>query len=143
MSRPMYQMLSTSPFCLPTNPGPQAVYYGARTPILDASGDPELDANGNPRYVAVSALDHATQASIDANFGRERSYWLSYKNIKRACYNLLDKTIDDAFKFSPNPNLTGSDPLMEIIEIMEQMTATYGCPTPTGLLQNDMLFPGP
>jgi hypothetical protein len=107
MSQPMYQMLSTSPFCLPTDPGLQAVYYGARTSILDASGDPELDANGNPRYVAVPALDRAMQALIDANFGRERNYWLSYKNIKRACYNVLDETIDDTFKFSPNPNLTG------------------------------------
>jgi hypothetical protein len=38
MSRPMYQMLSTSPFRLPTDPGPQAVYFGARTPILNANG---------------------------------------------------------------------------------------------------------
>ncbi len=44
MSRPMYQMLSTNPFRLPNDPGPQAVYYGVRTPILDANGDPELDA---------------------------------------------------------------------------------------------------
>jgi hypothetical protein len=122
MSQPMYQMLSTSPFHLPTDPGPQAVYYG-------------LDANGNPRYVAVPALDRAMQASIDANFGREQNYWLSYKNIKRACYNVLNETIDDAFKFSPNPNLTGWNPSMEIIEIMEQMT--------TALLQNDTIFCSP
>jgi hypothetical protein len=139
----MYQMLSTSPFRLPTDPGPQAIYYGPRTPILDANGDPELDANGNPKYVPIPALDRATQASIDANFGRERNYWLSYNNIKRACYNVLDETIDDAFKFSPNPNLTGWNPSMEIIEIMDQMTATYGRPTPTALLQNDTLFRSP
>jgi len=57
-----------------------------------AQGDPALDENGNPRYVAIPALDCATQASIDANFVRERIYWLSYKNIKRACYNVLDKS---------------------------------------------------
>jgi len=68
MSRPMYQMLSTSPFRLPTDPGPQAVYYGARAPILDSSGNPELDASGNPKYVPVPALDRATQATIDADF---------------------------------------------------------------------------
>ena len=107
MSRPMYQMLSTSPFRLPTDPGPQAVYYGARVPILDAAGNPVNDATGNPTYVPIPALDRATQASIDANFLRERNYWLSYKNIKRACYNVLDETIDDAFKFSPDPNLMG------------------------------------
>ncbi len=32
---------------------------------------------------------------------------------------------------------------MEIIKIMEQMTTTYGCPTPTALLQNDTLFRSP
>ena len=140
MSRPMYQMLSTAPFRLPNDPGPQAVYYGARTPILDDFGDPVLDANGLPTYVPVPALDRATQASIDARFVRERNYWLSYKNIKRACYNVLDETIDDAFKFSPDPTLTGWNPLMEIIEIMDQMTTTYGRPTPTALLQKDTLF---
>ena len=136
-------MLSTSPFRLPTDPGPQAVYYGARVPILDAAGNPVNDATGNPTYVPIPALDRATQASIDANFLRERNYWLSYKNIKRACYNVLDETIDDAFKFSPDPNLTGWNPLMEINKIMEQMTTTYGRPTPTALLQNDTLFRSP
>ena len=128
-------MLITSPFRLPTDPAPQAGYYGARTPILDANGDPALDENGNARYVAIPALDRATQASIDSNFICEQNYWLSYKNIKRACYNVLNKTIDDAFKFSPDPNLTGWNPSMEIIEIMEQMTTTYRRPTPTALLQ--------
>jgi hypothetical protein len=139
----MYQMLSTTPFRLPNDPGPQAVYYGVRTPILDDFGDPVLDANGQPTYVPVPALDRATQASIDARFVRERNYWLSYKNIKRACYNVLDETIDDAFKFSPDPTLTGWNPSMEIIEIMDQMTTTYGRPTPTALLQNDTLFRSP
>jgi hypothetical protein len=48
---------------------------------------------------------------------------------------VLNETIDDAFKFSPNPNLTGWNPSMEIIEIMEQMT--------TALLQNDTIFCSP
>jgi len=139
----MYQMLSTSAFRLPSDPGPQAIYYGARTPILDVNGDPELDATGNPTYVPVPALDRATQATIDTDFVLRRNYWLSYLNIKRACYNVLDKTIDDAFKFSPDPTLTGWNPLMEIIDIMEQMTTTYGRPTPTVLLHNDTLFRSP
>jgi hypothetical protein len=139
----MYQMLSTSPFRLPSDPGPQALYYGARVPNFDSNGDPELDENGNPTYVPVPALDRATQATIDADFILRQNYWLLYLNIKRACYNVLDKTIDDAFKFSPDPNLTGWNPLMEIIDILEQMTATYGPSTPTALLQNDTLFRSP
>ncbi len=53
---------------------------------------------------------------------------------------MLNETIDDAFKFSPDPTLTGWNPSMEIIKIMEQMTTTYGRPTLTALLQNDTLF---
>jgi len=139
----MYQMLSTSAFRLLSDPGPQAICYGARTLILDINGDPELDATGNPTYVPVPALDCATQATIDADFVLCRNYCLSYLNIKRACYNVLDKTINDAFKFFPDPTLTGWNPSMEIIDIMEQMTTTYGCPTPTALLHNDTLFRSP
>jgi hypothetical protein len=103
----MYQLLSTSPFRLTDNSGPLAVYYGARVPILDAAGDPVNNATGNPTYVPIPALDCATQARIDARFIRERNYWLSYRHIKRACYNMLDDSIDNAFKFFPDPDLTG------------------------------------
>ena len=60
MSQPMYQMLSTSLFRIPSDPGPQVIYYGARVPNLDVNGDPKLDATGNPTYVPVPALDCAT-----------------------------------------------------------------------------------
>jgi hypothetical protein len=103
----MYQLLSTSPFCLPNDPGPLGIYYGARDPILDAAGDPVNDVTGNAMYVPIPALNCATQAKIDACFLRERNYWLSHQNIKRACYNMLDDSIDNAFKFSPDPDLTG------------------------------------
>ena len=53
---------------------------------------------------------------------------------------MLDDSIDDAFKFSPDLDLTGWNPSMKIIEIMDQLTTTYGRSTPTALLQNDTLF---
>jgi len=106
-----------SAFRLPSDPGPQALYNGARVPILDTNKDPELDATSNPTYVPLPALDRTTQVTINADFELRRKYWLLYLNIKRACYNVLDKTIDDAFKFSPDPNLTGWNPSMEIIDI--------------------------
>ena len=37
----------------------------------------------------------------------------------------------------------GWNPSMEIIDIMEQMTTTYGDHTPTALLHNDTLFRSP
>ena len=136
----MYQLLSTSPFCLPNNPGPLAIYYGARVPILNANDDPVNDAKGNPTYVPIPALDHATQATINAPSIREQNYWHLYRNIKRACYNMLDDSINDTFKFFPDLDLTGWNPSMKIIKIMDQLTTIYGRPMPTALLQNDTLF---
>jgi hypothetical protein len=53
---------------------------------------------------------------------------------------MLDDSVDNAFKFSPDPDLTGWNPSMEIIKIMDQLTTTYGRPTPSALLQNDTLL---
>ncbi len=144
MSRPMYSLLTMTPYCLPTNPGDQAVYYGPRVPILDqVMGNPVLDTTGNPTFVPVHPLDRATQATIDATFLRACNYWLSYQNIKRACFNMLDDNIDDAFKVSNRPTLRGWNQSMEIMEILDQITTTYGKPTPNALLQNDTLFRSP
>ncbi len=54
--------------------------------------------------------------------------------------NVLNNNIDDAFKFSPNPNLMGWNPLMEIVKIMDQLVMICGRPTPIVLFQNDTLF---
>jgi hypothetical protein len=53
---------------------------------------------------------------------------------------VLDQNIDNAFKFSTNPNLTRWNPLMEIMMILDQMVSAYGHPMPNTLLQNNTLF---
>jgi hypothetical protein len=63
-----------------------------------------------------------------------------YLNIQHACYNVLDDNIDDACKVLDNPVLVEWNPFMELREIFDTMTSTYGQPTPTALLQNDTLF---
>ena len=141
MARPMYMLLSLAPFILPNDPGPQAVYYPPQTPIMNAAGDaPELDAAGNLQYPPLPVLSRATLATIDARYARARNYWRTYLNIKRACYNMLDDTVDDAFKVSNDPALTGWNPSMNIIDMLDQLVTTYGRPTPMALLQNDTLF---
>ncbi len=43
-----------------------------------------------------------------------RNYYLSYINISRACFRMLDKLVRDKYKGSNNPNLLGWNPTMSI-----------------------------
>jgi hypothetical protein len=140
MARAMYGLLTTSPFRLPTDPGPLAIYYAPPVPIVDPAGNPVLNSEGMPTYCNQPTIAHAEQATIDACFKQAKNYWESYMNIQWAVYNCLDDNINNAFKVSNDPALVGSNPLMEPREIFNQITATYGCPTPAALLQNDTLF---
>ena len=126
----MYGLLTTSPFCLPMDPGPLAIYYPTKIPI----------ATGMPTYQAQPAIGRAEQETIDARFKRGKNSWESYMNIRRAVFNCLDDGIDDAFKVSNDPALTGWNASMEPREMFDQITVTYGQPTPAALLQNTTLF---
>jgi hypothetical protein len=53
---------------------------------------------------------------------------------------MLDNGINNAFKFSPGPDLMEWNPSMEIVKIMDQIVTTYGQLTPIALLQNVTLF---
>ena len=44
MARSMYGLLTRTPFRVPTDPGPLAIYYPPPVPIVDAQGDPVLNA---------------------------------------------------------------------------------------------------
>jgi hypothetical protein len=77
----MYGLLTTSPFRIPTDPGPLAVYYPPRIAIVDAQGDPVLDGQGMPTYQAQPAIGRAEQATIDTRFKCATIYWESYQNI--------------------------------------------------------------
>ena len=136
----MYGLLTTSPFRIPTDPGPLAIYYLPCVAIVDTQGDPVLDGQGMPTYQAQPAIGRAEQATIDARFKHAKNYWELYQNIRRAVFNCLDDGVDDAFKVSNNPALAGWNPLMEPREMFDQITVTYGRPTPAVLLQNDTLF---
>ncbi len=61
-------------------------------------------------------------------------------NIQQAVYNVPNDNIDYTFKVSNDPNLVGWNPAMELCNIFDQITTTYGRPTPAALLQNDTLF---
>jgi hypothetical protein len=108
--------------------------------IIDEQGDRVLDAAGFPTYHVQPTIARAAHATIDVQFKRAKNYYESYLNIRRAAFNIVDDNIDDAFKVSDNPLLVGWNPSMEPREMFDQITTTYGRPTPAALLQNDTLF---
>ena len=92
-----------------------------------------------PTYQAQPAIDWAEQASINARFKHAKKYWESYQNIGRAVFNCLEDSVDDAFKVSNDPALAGWNPPMEPREMFNQITGTYGGPTPPAQLENNTL----
>jgi hypothetical protein len=81
MARAMYALLTPTPFWIPGDPGPLAIYYPTPTAIVDNAGASVLDAEGQPTFNVPPTIDRATQATIDSRFSREPNYWLSYLNI--------------------------------------------------------------
>ena len=75
MARPMYSLLTTTPFRLPTDPGPLAIYYPPPVAIVDAQGDPVLDAAGFPTYQVQPTIACAAQATIHAQFKQAKNYY--------------------------------------------------------------------
>ena len=86
----MYSLLTTSPFRLPSDPGPIAIYYPPPVEIVNAQGDSVLDLAGNPTYSAPPDIPQAAQSSINAKFKQAKNYYDSYLNICQAVFNILD-----------------------------------------------------
>jgi hypothetical protein len=111
MARELYALLTIQPFCLPTNPGATATYICSQTP-------------GQP--INNAPLTRTEQASIDSLFNCRKAYYLSMQNIKRACFTALDVSVNDAFKVSNDPAVRGWHAGMRVIDILDQLSATYG-----------------
>ena len=117
MSPTIYALLEANAFMIPLDPGPSATY----TPFAPP----------------------ATIKMIDAAFERDKNYFLSYKNVYRACFRMLDELVPPSFKVSNVPALLGWNTTMSIESIMMQMESSYGKPTPAMLYANDSLFKSP
>ena len=113
----MYLLLEPQPFVEPVNPGDTAVY---------------------PQFAPP-----ATIKMIDAQFVRDKNYYLSFRNINRACFRMLNDTVSDQFKVSNTPNLTGWNSTMSVLDILEQLDTSYGKPDTMTLFGNDTLFRSP
>ncbi len=110
-----YSLVEPTPFMLPADPGNTASYPHHRN------------------------LPRTEQANIDATFERQKNYFLSYINIYRAIFNVLDTKIDDAFKVGTTPGQTWTS-AMSITDILTQLTNTYGKPNASILFINNATF---
>jgi hypothetical protein len=85
----------------------------------------------------------AMMKMVDYAFEQNKNYLMSYMNIDRACFCMLDDSVPIQFKVSNQANLNGWNVSMSIQDIMTQLETSYGKLTPMGLHNNDLLFCSP
>jgi hypothetical protein len=56
MARAMYALLTPTPFQIPDDPGPLAIYYPIPTAIVDNAGAPVINAEGQPISMCLRQL---------------------------------------------------------------------------------------
>ncbi len=110
----MYALIKAVPFAIPINPG--------NTPI----------------YTQFTTPSHMKMA--DAIFLCNKNYYLSYKNINRTCFKMLDENLQLQFKVSNVTTMMGWNATMTVRLILEQLEGSYGKPDMMTIHQNDLLF---
>jgi hypothetical protein len=113
----MYALLKAVPFAIPINPDDTPINTQFATPL------------------------HMKMA--DAIFLCNKNYYLSYKNINRACFKMLDENVQPQYKVSNVTTMTGWNATMSIRSILEQLEGSYGKPDMMRIHQNDLLFQSP
>jgi hypothetical protein len=110
----LYALIEPNPFNIPINPGATPVYQNFAPPAV------------------LKMVDYA--------FKQNKNYFLSFTNINRACFCMLDSTVPNQFKVSNQPNLTGWNASMSMQDILTQLETSYGKPMPMVLHNNNILF---
>jgi hypothetical protein len=110
----MYTLLEAVPFPIPINPGDTPIYTQFATP------------------------SHMKMA--DAIFLRNKNYYLSYKNINRACFKMLDENVQPQYKVLNVTTMTVWNATMSVSLILKQLKGSYGKPDMMTIHQNDLLF---
>jgi len=123
----MYALVTNISFHVPTNTGDAADY--SHLIVLGQQPDP-------------TPLTRTKQVSIDTKFARRKHYFLLLQNIKRSCLNTLDAHVNNAFKVSNDPTIQGWHAGMTTQEILDQLPAICGKPTPAEMELNDANFCG-
>jgi hypothetical protein len=88
-----------------------------------------------PSYAAPAAIKITEHL-----FERDKTYFMSYKNIYHAYFKMLNDYIANKFKMSLDPRLIGWNLTMSIQDILNQLKLPYELPSKHKLLHNDTLF---
>ncbi len=124
----MYALHTSQPFCIPTNPGAAADY--TRSVVVGQPPD-------------LTPLTQSEQMSIDMKFNCCTHYFLLMQNIKQACFNTLDSSINDASKVWNKPAMQGWHAGMTVHDILDQLSSICGQPALAALELNYVTFCGP
>jgi hypothetical protein len=88
----------------------------------------------------VTPLTQTEPALINTMFVCCKHYFLLVQNIKRACFNALDTSINNAFKVSNYPAIQEWHDGMTVQDILEQLSLIYGQPTLAAMELNDVML---
>ena len=111
----MYALIETTPFSIPLDPGATPTYA--------------------PGFLSPTQMKTTEQL-----WENDRNYFLSYANIHRACFCLLDDLVRPEYKVSNIGGLTGWNSTMSIQAILSQLETTFGKPTVNIIFNNNMTF---
>jgi hypothetical protein len=118
IAREIYALLTPTAFRLPNNPGNVAFYI---RPILISQA------------VNSMSLTRMEQVTFATQFTHKKHYFLSMRNIERACFTPLDTSINDAFKVLNFPTIQGWPPGMRVLNIINQLSSIDSQPMPVVL----------
>jgi hypothetical protein len=99
------------------------------------------DPGATAIYPAWAAPNDAR--TINEMFLCGKNYYLSYVNIHRTCFRMLDATVSAQFKVSNNPNLTGWNATMSVLDILTQLQDSYGKLDMMTIFRNETLYRSP
>ncbi len=95
----------------------------------------------NGRLPSVGRLERSPHNRREVS--SRKNYYISYDNIHRACFRMLDANVSAQFKVSNNPSLTGWNATMSVLAILNQLQNTYGKPDMMTIFTNESLFRSP
>jgi hypothetical protein len=76
----------------------------------------------------------------DAIFLHNKIYYLSYKNINRTCFKMLDENVQPQYKVLNMTTMMGWNATMSVRSILKQLEGSYNKPDMMTIHQNNLLF---